>query len=161
MVAPGLPGAPQDEAGLTRKFVLNYYCSHHLLFLNLHWSHLSLLFIFCLDLFHSNFFFFFFYGNLLQYSCLENPINKGTLRVTVHEVTGGWVALFKDCGRWQFSLCHMRHQGHICCCHSCPQEVRSQEFVRGKLLTSLLPTFHCEGNTEGPGTASSEPLLPS
>ena len=27
-------------------------------------------------------------GNLLQYSCLENPINKGTLRATVHEVTG-------------------------------------------------------------------------
>ena len=26
-------------------------------------------------------------GNLLQYFCLENPMNKGTWRATVHEVT--------------------------------------------------------------------------
>ena len=26
------------------------------------------------------------HGNLLQYSCLENPINRGTWRATVHSV---------------------------------------------------------------------------
>ena len=26
------------------------------------------------------------YGNLLQYSCLENPIDRGAWRATVHEV---------------------------------------------------------------------------
>ena len=26
-------------------------------------------------------------GNPLQYSCLENPINRGAWRATVHEVT--------------------------------------------------------------------------
>jgi len=25
-------------------------------------------------------------GNLLQYSCLENPMNRGALRATVHRV---------------------------------------------------------------------------
>ena len=61
-------------------YVLNYDCSHHLLFLNLHWSHLSLLFIFCLDLFHSNFFFFFFYIGIwlirasLMAQWVKNPL---------------------------------------------------------------------------------------
>ena len=29
-------------------------------------------------------------GNLLQYSCLENPMDKGTWRVTVHGTTESW-----------------------------------------------------------------------
>ena len=28
-------------------------------------------------------------GNPLQYSCLENPIDRGAWRATVHEVAGG------------------------------------------------------------------------
>ena len=27
------------------------------------------------------------HGNLLQYSCLENPMDRGAWRATVHEVT--------------------------------------------------------------------------
>ena len=29
-------------------------------------------------------------GNPLQYSCLENPTDKGTRRATVHGVTKNW-----------------------------------------------------------------------
>ena len=29
-------------------------------------------------------------GNLLQYSCLENPMDKGNWRATVHGITKGW-----------------------------------------------------------------------
>ena len=29
-------------------------------------------------------------GNPLQYSCLENPMDTGTWRATVHEVTTSW-----------------------------------------------------------------------
>ena len=32
-------------------------------------------------------------GNTLQYSCLENPMDRGTWRVTVHLVTNGWTRL--------------------------------------------------------------------
>ena len=30
------------------------------------------------------------YGNPLQYSCLENPKNRGAWRATVHGVTKSW-----------------------------------------------------------------------
>ena len=30
------------------------------------------------------------HGNPLQYSCLENPTDKGTRRATVHGVTKNW-----------------------------------------------------------------------
>ena len=29
-------------------------------------------------------------GNLLQYSCLENPMNREAWRATVHRVTKNW-----------------------------------------------------------------------
>ena len=29
-------------------------------------------------------------GNLLQYSCLENPMDRGAWRATVHGVTKSW-----------------------------------------------------------------------
>ena len=29
-------------------------------------------------------------GNSLQYSCLENPMERGTLRATVHGVAKSW-----------------------------------------------------------------------
>ena len=32
-------------------------------------------------------------GNLLQYCCLEKPMNRGAWRVTVHEVTKSWKQL--------------------------------------------------------------------
>ena len=32
-------------------------------------------------------------GNLLQYSCLENPIDRGAWRATVHRVTKSWAQL--------------------------------------------------------------------
>ena len=32
-------------------------------------------------------------GNPLQYSCLENPINRETWRVTVYGVTKSWTRL--------------------------------------------------------------------
>ena len=32
-------------------------------------------------------------GNPLQYSCLENPIDRGSWRATVHEVTNSWTGL--------------------------------------------------------------------
>ena len=32
-------------------------------------------------------------GNLLQYSCLENPTDRGAWRVTVHRVTKNWTQL--------------------------------------------------------------------
>ena len=30
------------------------------------------------------------HGNPLQYSCLENPMNRGAWQVTVHRVAKGW-----------------------------------------------------------------------
>ena len=30
------------------------------------------------------------HGNSLQYSCLENPMDKGAWQATVHEVTKSW-----------------------------------------------------------------------
>ena len=30
------------------------------------------------------------HGNLLQYSCLENPMDRGTWQATVHGVTKSW-----------------------------------------------------------------------
>ena len=32
-------------------------------------------------------------GNPLQYSCLGNPVERGTWRATVHEVSKSWIAL--------------------------------------------------------------------
>ena len=32
-------------------------------------------------------------GNLLQYSCLENPMDRGTWQATVHGVTKSWTQL--------------------------------------------------------------------
>ena len=32
-------------------------------------------------------------GNPLQYSCLENPLDSGAWRVTVHGVTKSWIRL--------------------------------------------------------------------
>ena len=29
-------------------------------------------------------------GNLLQYSCLENPMERGSQRATVHGITKSW-----------------------------------------------------------------------
>ena len=33
------------------------------------------------------------HGNSLQYSCLENPMDKGVWRVTVHRITKSWPQL--------------------------------------------------------------------
>ena len=33
------------------------------------------------------------YGNALQYSCLENPMDRGAWQATVHEVTKGQKSL--------------------------------------------------------------------
>ena len=30
------------------------------------------------------------HGNPLQYSCLENPMDRGACRTTVHRVTNSW-----------------------------------------------------------------------
>ena len=32
-------------------------------------------------------------GNLFQYSCLENPMDRGTWWATVHNITKGWTQL--------------------------------------------------------------------
>ena len=32
-------------------------------------------------------------GNPLQYSCLENPMDRGTWQATVHGVTKSWIQL--------------------------------------------------------------------
>ena len=33
------------------------------------------------------------HGNPLQYSCLENPLDRGAWRAIVHEVTKSWIWL--------------------------------------------------------------------
>ena len=33
------------------------------------------------------------HSNLLQYSCLENPMDRGVWKVTVHRVTKNWTQL--------------------------------------------------------------------
>ena len=33
------------------------------------------------------------HGNLLQYSCLENPMDRGAWQVTVHRVAKSWTRL--------------------------------------------------------------------
>ena len=37
------------------------------------------------------------YGNPLQYSCLENPMDRGTWEATVHRVTKSWTRLKQRC----------------------------------------------------------------
>ena len=34
-------------------------------------------------------------GNLLQYSCLENPMDRGAWQATVHRVAKSWTQLSK------------------------------------------------------------------
>ena len=94
-------------------------------------------------------------GNPLQYSCLENSIDRGAWWATVHGVTKS---------RTQLSV-------HVLAI------INSAVMNIGVHMSlSLLVSSVCmpssaqkspdtpgspEGNTEGPGTASSEPLLPS
>ena len=33
------------------------------------------------------------HGNLLQYSCLENPMDRGAWRATIHGVAKSWIGL--------------------------------------------------------------------
>ena len=33
------------------------------------------------------------HGDLLQYSCLENPMDRGAWQATVHQVTKNWTQL--------------------------------------------------------------------
>ena len=35
------------------------------------------------------------HGNPLQYSCLENPMDRGAQRATVHSVAKSWIRLSK------------------------------------------------------------------
>ena len=37
------------------------------------------------------------HGNPLQYSCLENPMDRGTWEATVHRVTKSWTRLKQRC----------------------------------------------------------------
>ena len=41
-------------------------------------------------------------GNPLQYSCLENPTDRGAWRATVHRVAKGWTRLSMH--TWFFSM---------------------------------------------------------
>ena len=50
------------------------------------------------------------HGNPLQYSCLENPIDRGAWWTTVHGVTNSWA----DWVTKQSTA----HGKHPCCCHS-------------------------------------------
>ena len=43
------------------------------------------------------------HGNPLQYSCLENPMDRGAWRATVHRVANSWTRL-------------KRLSTHACCC---------------------------------------------
>ena len=43
-------------------------------------------------------------GNPLQYSCLENPMDRGAWRATVHGVTKSWTQLS--------DFTHSRHMNH-------------------------------------------------
>ena len=43
-------------------------------------------------------------GNPLQYSCLENPVDKGARQATVHRVTKRWTQLKRISTRTQLSL---------------------------------------------------------
>ena len=73
-------------------------------------------------------------GNLLQYSCLDNPMDRGAWQTTVHEVTKSWT--------WLSNWAHVHACTHIyththtdqslrlslflfivfcCCCYSVPQ----------------------------------------
>ena len=44
-------------------------------------------------------------GNALQYSCLENPMDRGAWRATVHGVTEGGMGLSTD-GGWGREKAH-------------------------------------------------------
>ena len=44
------------------------------------------------------------HGNPLQYSCLENPVDRGTWQATVHKVTKSWTRLNP------FSVQHARRE---------------------------------------------------
>ena len=47
-------------------------------------------------------------GNPLQYSCLENPVDRGAWQATVHGVAKGWTQLSN-------SQSHTRVHGVLCC----------------------------------------------
>ena len=40
------------------------------------------------------------HGNPLQYSCLENPMDRGAWRATVHRVSKSWTVLKQLEGEW-------------------------------------------------------------
>jgi len=44
------------------------------------------------------------HGNSLQYSCLENPMDRGAWWAAVHRVTKGWTRLKRLCTHAQYAL---------------------------------------------------------
>ena len=43
-------------------------------------------------------------GYPLQYSCLENPMDRGDWQATIHGVTKSWIQLSNE--HFHFSFCH-------------------------------------------------------
>ena len=60
-------------------------------------------------------------GNPLQYSCWDNPMERGAWRATVHGVTKSWTRLSLTCTLTKKSLCmtkflliHHYSQSRVC-----------------------------------------------
>ena len=51
-------------------------------------------------------------GNPLQYSCLENPTDRGAWWATVHGVTKSWAQLKRLSTHTQYHLCASEGRGH-------------------------------------------------
>ena len=52
------------------------------------------------------------WSNPLQYSCLENPMDRGAWWATVHGVTKSWAQLKRLSTHTQYHLCASEGRGH-------------------------------------------------
>ena len=74
------------------------------------------------------------HGNLLQYSCLENPRDRGAWRAAVYGVAQSWTQLKRlssSSNHWQISIYHIRH------CFSYPKSTRISVSVDFEILCVL------------------------
>ena len=84
-------------------------------------------------------------GNALQYSCLENPMERGAWQATVHRVTHSWVRL-----KWLSTHVCMHMAPQLCHCSvkavsgSMETNVQSHVPIKLYLKTGARPDLACK-----------------
>ena len=70
------------------------------------------------------------HSNPLQFSCLENPMDRGALRVTVHRVAKRWTQL----KQLSMLLSHVYKNIHACMCVCAPISITEMSENAERLL---------------------------